>query len=59
MENQAEKQNVQIDGNNNWVDQGQSVNIQISLTGAVVDQFIVQGGMHIYLHLGHDGRKAT
>ena len=57
MENQAGKQSVQIEGSNNRVDQDQSVNIQINLTGTVVDQFIVQGGMHFYLQFGQDGRK--
>lgn len=55
MENQAERQEVRIEGDDNRVTQDQRISIQINLSGAVVHEFVVQGGMHIYLQLGQQG----
>lgn len=57
MENQR-RQSVRIEGNNNRVDQDQRIHIEIDLSGAVVHEFVVQGGMHIYVQLGQ-GKEAT
>lgn len=56
MENQEGRQDIRIEGDRNHVAQDQSIHIRVDLSGAVVEQFIVQGGMHIYLQLGQDRR---
>ena len=52
MESQEGSQEVRIEGDKNHVTQDQSVNIQINLSGAVVDQLVVHGGMHVTLRIG-------
>lgn len=54
MEKQTRNQGAQIEGDQNHITQDQSVNIQINLAGAVVDKFVVLGGMHIYLRFGQE-----
>lgn len=56
MENKEGRQGIQIEGDRNQVTQDQSIHIRVDLSGAVVEQIVVQGGMHIYLQIGQEVR---
>ena len=58
MESQEGRQEVRVEGDRNSVTQDQSIRIKIDLSGAVVDRFVVQGGMHIYVQLDQKGGES-